>query len=275
MKNYAEFGLKEMIKKYGEWTAYDIQLADNVYTYQQRYPFFQLSDTVQMIRDFSKRNFSDLRIVDLACLEGQYAIEFGIQGATVIGIEGREANIQKAIFAKEVLGVNNTTFIQDDVRNLSVEKYGLFDVVFCSGILYHLDVPDVFNFLDSIAQVCNGFAIIDTHISINPTVSFVHNNYTYNGEYYIEHTQNSSKEERLNLKWASLDNEKAFWLTKASLYNYLKRSGFSYILEKPRTDGGHTNAGERITILAFKSDSATLFTSPITNHSKNLDFPEL
>ena len=53
-----------------------------------------------MIQDITQCNFKELRILDLACLEGQYAIEFAMQGAEVVGIEGREANIQKAIFAK-------------------------------------------------------------------------------------------------------------------------------------------------------------------------------
>ena len=77
---------------------------------------------------------------------GHYAIEFAMQGATVVGIEGRESNVQKAIFAKDILNLENLTFYQDDVRNLSAEKYGQFDIVLCSGILYHLDSSDVFPF---------------------------------------------------------------------------------------------------------------------------------
>ena len=46
-----------------------------------------------MIQDITQCNFKELRILDLACLEGQYAIEFAMQGAEVVGIEGRD--IQK------------------------------------------------------------------------------------------------------------------------------------------------------------------------------------
>ncbi|MBC1220039.1 bifunctional 2-polyprenyl-6-hydroxyphenol methylase/3-demethylubiquinol 3-O-methyltransferase UbiG, partial [Nostoc sp. UCD120] len=86
-----------------------------------------------------------MRILDLGCLEGLYSIGLALHGATVVGIEGREVNFQKAKFAKECLGLNNLEFIQDDVLNLSPEKYGYFDIVLCCGILYHLNVPEVFN----------------------------------------------------------------------------------------------------------------------------------
>ncbi|MEB8584318.1 class I SAM-dependent methyltransferase, partial [Bacillus cereus] len=135
---------ENIIRKYGEWTAYDIKLTDTLYTRDIRQPNPALKKIVTMIQDITQCDFKNLRILDLACLEGHYAIEFAMQGATVVGIEGRESNIQKAIFAKDLLRLENLTFYQDDVRNLSAEKYGHFDIVLCSGILYHLDCSDVF-----------------------------------------------------------------------------------------------------------------------------------
>src|SRR6185312_10010629 len=105
-------------------------------------------------------------ILDLACLEGQYALEFARQGAQSVGIEGRAENLEKARFAQRALQLDNVELHQDDVRNLSVAKYGHFDVVLCLGILYHLDAPDVFDFVERIASVCTGFAIFDTYISV-------------------------------------------------------------------------------------------------------------
>ena len=67
-------------------------------------------------------------------------------------MEGREANVAKAQFVKEALGLNRLKFVHDDVRNLGREKYGIFDIVICSGILYHLDSPDVFHFVKRIAR---------------------------------------------------------------------------------------------------------------------------
>jgi 2-polyprenyl-3-methyl-5-hydroxy-6-metoxy-1,4-benzoquinol methylase len=71
-----------------------------------------------MIADFSKKSLEELRILDLGVLEGAFSIELARRGATVVGIEGREANIVKAQFAKEALSLNNVDFILDDVRNV-------------------------------------------------------------------------------------------------------------------------------------------------------------
>ena len=49
---------------------------------------------------------AETRVLDLACLEGHYAIEFGLSASRVVGIEVREANIAKARFAKEALGLD-------------------------------------------------------------------------------------------------------------------------------------------------------------------------
>jgi 2-polyprenyl-3-methyl-5-hydroxy-6-metoxy-1,4-benzoquinol methylase len=55
--------------------------------------------------------------------------------ATVVGIEGREANIMKAEFARKALGLSNLRFVQSDVRKLSISNIGAFDVVLCWGLL--------------------------------------------------------------------------------------------------------------------------------------------
>jgi hypothetical protein len=68
----------EIKEKYGDWTAYDIKLGDNLYTMEKRYPFVKLKRIVQMIKDISGTKIENLRILDLACLEGQYAIELAL-----------------------------------------------------------------------------------------------------------------------------------------------------------------------------------------------------
>ena len=92
----------------------------------------------------------------------------------MVGIEGREAHIEKARFVKQVLSLGGLDLFQDDVRNLSKNKYGEFDVVLCLGILYHLDVPDVFAFLEQIADVCRDIAVIDTRVAFGPTASYIY-----------------------------------------------------------------------------------------------------
>src|SRR6266853_3907717 len=145
-----------VVDKFGPWTASNIHLGDHFYTIGEKIQGdeVKLRRVLQIVADTTKRPLNSLRLLDLACHEGIYAIEFARHGTSVLGIEGREAHIEKARFVKDVLSLNNLDIVQDDVRNLSKEKYGSFDVVLCLGILYHLEVPDVFKFIENIATVC-------------------------------------------------------------------------------------------------------------------------
>src|SRR5262245_49012933 len=140
---------QEIIDRFGPWTLHAICLGGDVYTLDP-YPESRLRQIVQIAADIMGKPFETLRVLDLACLEGQFGIEFALHGAQVVGIEGREVNLAKARFAKEVLALNNIDLVLDDVRYLSKDKYGEFDVVLALGILYHLDVPDSFHFVEKI-----------------------------------------------------------------------------------------------------------------------------
>lgn len=229
---------QEISDRYGAWTNHNIQLAPNLYTISSELTGAdpKLRRYCQIIADHIfvpgvKRTWQDLRVLDLACLEGIYGIEMALQGAEVVGIEGRAANLVKARFVKEVLGLENIQFYQDDVRNLSVEKYGKFDVVICVGILYHLDSPDIFQFLSQIHAVCNHLAIIDTQLAIQPETKVSYDGQDYWGKNFTEHEPNLTPEQKLNKLWASLDNAQSFWLTRPSLHAYLEHLGFSSIYE--------------------------------------------
>jgi SAM-dependent methyltransferase len=214
-----------------------------------------------MIYDIACKPMESLRVLDLGCLEGLYALELASHGAEVLGIEGREANVEKARFAKEACGLDNLEFVKDDVRNLGKRKYGEFDVVLCLGILYHLDTPDVFAFLEAMADVCRGFLIIDTHISLAPHKSCIYKDKEYWGSIYREHDMSSSSDEVAQALWASLNNLNSFWLTRSSLYNALADVGFTSVYEchNPPRLREHL---DRITLVAMKGQHRGLISSP-------------
>ena len=261
--------------KYGEWGAYNIHLGQGVHT-MDRTDFYdpRLRRICQVVYDIADKPISQLRVLDLACLEGIYSIELARQGAQVLGIEGREANVQKALFAKQILGLDNIEFIQDDVRNLSAEKYGIFDVVLCMGIQYHLDSPDVFGFMEKVAEVCRGFAIVDTHVSFTNEVTQAYKGHSYAGRWFAEHDPSTTPEQRLKINWASLDNVKSFWFTRPSLYNLLKHIGFTSVFEC-HNPLWSANAPDRVTLLAMKGRPAQFLSSPLLNEKLEEDYPEL
>src|SRR5207237_6924907 len=106
----------------------------------------KLRRVTQIVSDVLGGRFEGARILDLACLEGMYALELASRGAEVVAIEGREANLEKARFAARALGLD-VDFRLGDVRDLGRDEHGEFDVVLCLGILYHLDTPDIFEFV--------------------------------------------------------------------------------------------------------------------------------
>ena len=254
-----------IVDKFGPWTASNIHLGDHFYTIGERIEGdeIKLRRILQVVADATRRPINSLRLVDLACHEGIYAIEFARHGASVLGIEGREAHIEKARFVKNALSLTNLDIVQDDVRNLSRNKYGLFDVVLCLGILYHLDVPDVFAFIESIADVCQDIAVIDTRIAMGPTLSYVYQGTKYWGQRINEgHDPSDTPAEKIKRYWASLDNLTSFHLSRTSLYCMLGRVGFTsvyecYIPPEP------TKPIDRITLLAVKGARQKIISSPL------------
>ena len=266
---------QQIVDRFGPWTAHNILLGDDVYTIKKGIAGdeIKLRRVLQIVSDLSQRPLASLRVLDLACLEGMYAVELARHGAEAIGIEGREANIEKARFAKDVLALEKLSFVQDDVRNLSLEKYGSFDVVLCLGILYHLDMPDVVRFLERIAQVCQGFAVIDTHVSAARERAYAYGGRTYWGRVFKEHETSSTSEDRARQLWASLDNPDSVWLTRSSLYNALLHAGFTSVYEC-RVPGESVKPVDRVTLVAMKGQRPDLLSSPLLGAQPIEDLPE-
>jgi hypothetical protein len=119
-------------------------------------------------------------------------------------MEGREANIEKARFARAGLSLQNLELIQDDVRNLARDRHGRFDMVLALGILYHLDAPGVFFFIERLAQVCDWLCVIDTHVTESRLETFSNDGHTYKGTYYAEpDTSDELARDTLGAGWAT------------------------------------------------------------------------
>lgn len=209
---------------------------------------------IQTVANFYGNDFSKLRILDLACLSGYYSIEFALKGASVVGVEGRESNLLPGIKKRDELKLDNCQFFVDDVRNVTKEKYGEFDVVLCNGILYHLDKPDIFIFLENIYGLCKKIFFIDTHIALKPTLVEFYKNKEYYGFPYFEFAEGTTEEEKIKVGWSSLDNNNSFWFTKASLANFLYNLGFSSVSEIMSNHNG--DFLDRTLIYAIKNEAS-------------------
>ena len=269
-----ELNKRRIIEKFGAWSAHNIHLGGDVYTISKTVAGdeIKLRRIVQSVADIAQRPIGELRILDLACLEGLYAVEFARHGADVVGLEIREPNIEKARFAKDTLGLNNLHLVRDDVRNISVSKYGEFDVVLCLGILYHLDAPDVFPFLERISETCRSFAVIDTHIGTAER-SHVFKGRTYSGSTYSEHARDATPEFKAKQLWASIDNPTSFWPTRVSLLNALSSVGFTSTYECHMPPEPEKPA-DRLTLIALKGTRQKLLCAPLLDEHPIPDLPE-
>jgi ubiquinone/menaquinone biosynthesis C-methylase UbiE len=266
---------KEAIEaEHGPWTAYNINLGHGIQTAPQfASAHLRLRRVAQTITDLTKKPWKELRILDLASLEGIFALEFASHGSHVVAIEGREANNARARFAAETLRLENIEFITDDVRNLSLEKYGQFDVVLCSGILYHLPGEEGCQFVRSIADVCTRLTIIDTHVGSKSDCSVSWAGHTYHGTVFSEHSTKDNSAAKAARTWSSLDNCTSFWITKPSLLNLLRDVGFTSVAEIVRPKS-FTDYADRLTFAAIKGEPQHVVMSPELEHTPEPDWPE-
>jgi SAM-dependent methyltransferase len=225
-----------------------------------------------------------LRVADLGCLEGGYAVEFARLGFDTLGIEAREDNIAKCNYVKSNLGLTNLNFVKDDVRHL--ENYGKFDIVLCYGLLYHLNDPA--DFLKKIGLCTNKLLLLNTHFAperdfrynlgpinnyflaplqkrvniFNSTQNYRLSSLTthegYRGRWFKEWSENSTRNKIEKFLWASYNNSKSFWLCKKDLTTAIQNAGFNNVFEQFNFTGdlfphNYTNYYNRTMFVAVKS----------------------
>lgn len=265
----------ECVAKFGPWTDHNMHLGQGVYTISQQVTYSQikLRRILQLVADLAPAPLRELRILDLACLEGMFGIEFARRGASVVGIEGRRVSVEKCRFAKDLLCLDTISFAQDDIRNLSRATYGEFDVVLCLGVLYHLNAPDVFHVIEQIAEVCKKMAVFDTFVSLRPRTSRSYGGRRYFGLDHHEHSPEATAEDKRNALWASLDNVESFWLTRPSLYRILTQVGYTSLFEC-HSPAEAEKPYDRLTLAAIRGERAPLLSAPLLQPARAEDISE-
>jgi hypothetical protein len=182
---------------------------------------------------------SPATILELGSLEGAHTFLLaespGVQ--RVVAIEGREANLRKARFVQQLLGIANAEFVQANLEHGDLARFGKFDAVFCSGLLYHLPEPwELIDQLPALAPVL----FVWTQYAAEDDAHDLENG--LRGKTYIE----GGPDEPL-----SGMSRSATWLTLPSLRAALTRAGYGRI-EIIHDDVGHQN-GPAVTLGAATS----------------------
>ncbi|MGH9078011.1 MAG: class I SAM-dependent methyltransferase [Acidimicrobiales bacterium] len=183
---------------------------------------------------FPHRGEGSCSVVDLGCLEGGYAALFARAGFATLGIEGRLNNFERCQYTASRSGLTNLAFACDDVHNLA--RYGSFDAVFCSGILYHLADPVAF--LRMAARCTRRCLLLRTHFATDsvpatfPHLSEMTTHEGVAGRWYPEHGEESTDDEIMSRRWASIGNRSSFWIDKRHLLQTLRDVGFAPVYEQ-------------------------------------------
>jgi methyltransferase family protein len=250
-----------------KWIAHQIRLPDSSSTMgHQEGHSERVLRHIQLVADVLSKPLSQVRTLDLACLEGGFTFELAMQGAEAIGLEGRKENVDKCEAVRAKIGLSNCSFLEDDVRNLSKHKHGSFDVVLCLGILYHLAASDGVELLGRIYDVCQRAVIIDTHVALFGEEQVTIGAEVFSGRSYCEFPSNTPPERKQRALASSLDNDSSFWMTEESLCRCLKAVGFSSIM-KVVIPPIPLNVNDRVTLVALKGNPVQLLSCDVpTKH---------
>lgn len=217
------------------FTAHNIRLDDGTFTkpetvlIAETQPFLSAKRLLRTLYPDPRGK----RIADLGCLEGGYAVEFARMGMDVVGLEVRPNNFANCIYVKERTSLPNLQFVNDDALNLP--KYGMFDVVFCSGLLYHLARPVAF--IRMVSSLCRKALILNTHFATaQPSSIYALGEVTENegvaGRWFSEYETGLDPKVVTELKWASWSNPKSFWIRREYIPEVLKDAGFQLVMEQ-------------------------------------------
>jgi hypothetical protein len=112
-----------------------------------------------ILKNFSVTQLSDLSILDVGCHDGWLLNELSdLPFKSMTGLEPREKNVNKGKIVREQLGIkNNIEYIVGDLSTLDGRQ---FDIVVCTGVLYH--VESIIEFLRQLNNICGMFLFIES-----------------------------------------------------------------------------------------------------------------
>lgn len=202
-------------------------------------PFISETPRARAIRDalgfFVKPPLANKTAVDLGCLEGGLSFELRRAGLNVLGVEGREENLRKCLLIRDYYqALGGLDFELHDVRDF--EPRGRFDVVVCSGLLYHLDDPAAYIGRLGRLTAEGGMLYLDTHVApedadlaqcayvreLSPIKTMAA------GEVPIRYRE---YREDVSMPESSIGNNLSVWMDTASHLDLLSRAGFGRVFE--------------------------------------------
>lgn len=158
-KYVEDFSIKTVFDYFSFWQS-KLEINGHIYGGDADYATQRIS-ILNVPQLYEHVDFKGKSVLELGCLEGGNTIILSKLGASSItAIEGRVESYIKCCVIKNLVGLENAHFFLDDVRNISVQKYGRFDISLVAGILYHLNDPHIL--MKKLSEVTDTL-VISTH----------------------------------------------------------------------------------------------------------------
>ncbi|WP_455375552.1 class I SAM-dependent methyltransferase [Kaarinaea lacus] len=180
-------------------------------------------------------SFSDWKILELGPLEGGHSYMFQNRNAnSIISVEANTRAFLKCLCIKEILGLDRVKFKLGDFIQFLEGESTYYDMVFASGVLYHMEEP--LKLLKLISRVSNR-VFIWTHYYDKTIISSRKelkrkfgrvNSLQFDGVNYEYSTQSYKGA----LAWSGFcggPQPTSKWLTRDSIFTALREFGFSDI----------------------------------------------
>ena len=212
---------------------------------------------LEMVNRVVDRHFGSrlpqVACLDVGCHEGFYTVAMAQKGlGRVVGVDVREANLRKARFVAEALGVPQVSFQQGNCEELRPENFGSFGLVLFLGVLYHLENPMLC--LRTLSSLTKELCIVETQVidEVDGTTEWGAREWTRpyqgvlavideSGEFYAENRETGS-------------TPLALCPSPKALHFLLRQAGFRHTEIIPPPPGSYEQhqRGKRVVCAAYK-----------------------
>ncbi len=111
---------------------------------------------------FEPGSLQGMNILELGPLEGAHTYQLAKLGAdSILAIEANAEAFLKCLVVKEILQTPRCRFLLGDCLKFLQESRDQFDLIFCSGILYHMENP--FELIEAISPHTDRVFLWTTH----------------------------------------------------------------------------------------------------------------
>jgi hypothetical protein len=176
------------------------------------------------------------KILDIGSLDGYHASQLSAYGAEVTCSDIRPINLCKSLYRNLYHGIHSTKYMLLDAEEIHEKiKKDEFDILFMSGVFYHLKNPmDVLKNISPLFE----YILLEGHVAEIDKHTPIVDHKGYRGFWYNEQGWQDT---------CSGKDEKSFWLTQASLADLITECDL-YIDKVIYNDNGNA-IGQRICYL--------------------------